>query len=107
GGSLSLAAELDDPGARIAASNNLALILRAAGELQEAEELANEALRLCVQQGDRHREAALRNNLADLLRALGRGDESMQQLKQAVALFAEIGAGQGEAEPEIWKLFEW
>jgi hypothetical protein len=31
----------------------------------------------------------------------------MEELKRAVAIFAEIGADAGEAQPEIWKLVEW
>ena len=31
----------------------------------------------------------------------------MAQLKQAVVIFAEIGVGAGDAQPEIWKLAEW
>ena len=52
-------------------------------------------------------EPALRNNLADLsLHAADRGEEAMAQLKQAVVIFAEIGVGAGDAQPEIWKLTE-
>jgi len=96
----------DDPAARAAALNNLALAYRAEGELDRALELTEEALALCVKVGDRHREAALANNAADLLHAAGRRDESIERLRQAVAIFAEIGAQDG-MEPEIWKLVEW
>jgi tetratricopeptide (TPR) repeat protein len=96
----------DDPAARAAALNNLALAYRAEGELDQALELTEEALALCVKVGDRHREAALANNSADLLHAVGRRDESIERLRQAVAIFAEIGAQDG-LEPEIWKLVEW
>ena len=61
---------------------------------------------MCIELGDRHREAALRNNLADLLHTSGRGDEAMDELKLAVAIFAEIGE-EGRLEPEIWKLTDW
>ena len=64
-------------------------------------------MRLCSEQGDRHREAALNNNLADLLHRSGRRDDSMIHLKQAVTIFAEIGAGEGGMQPEVWKLVEW
>jgi predicted ATPase len=103
--SLSLAEELDDPGARVAALNNLAL--RASGELDATSELQQRALALCVAQGDRHREAALRNNLADTLHDAGETGAAMAQLKEAVSIFAEIGQEAGERQPEIWKLIEW
>ena len=87
---------------------------RARGELEAALELANTALALCTQQGDRHREAALHNNLADLHHALGHPDETMRHLKSAVAIFAEVGAPHGtnvdagdEPRPEVWKLVRW
>jgi hypothetical protein len=31
----------------------------------------------------------------------------MKHLKRAVAIFAEIGTGAGDLQPEIWKLVEW
>lgn len=105
--SLAIAERLDDPGARIASLNNLALVMRSKDELGPAQDLTSAAIELCVRQGDRHREAALRNNLADLLRAAGRDDEAMVCLKDAVAIFAEIGADMGSLEPEVWKLIDW
>lgn len=69
--------------------------------------LAEEALTLCVAQGDRRREAALRTNLADRLRESGDIEAAMAQLKVAVSIFAEIGADAGALQPEIWKLTEW
>jgi len=92
---------------RIAALNNLALARADSGDLAEAATLAEQALTLCVELGDRHREAALRNNLADLLHAAGRDEEAMAQLKQAVVIFAEVGMQAGDAQSEIWKLAEW
>ncbi len=103
--SLALSPE-DDPAARAAALNNLALAYRAEGELEVALELTEEALALCIAVGDRHREAALTNNAADILNASGRRDEALERLKHAVAIFAEIGE-EGVMEPEIWKLVEW
>jgi DNA-binding SARP family transcriptional activator len=105
--SLAIAEALPDPSSRIAALNNLALARADSGDLAQAITLAEQALALGVALGDRHREAALRNNLADLLHAAGRGEEAMAQLKQAVVIFAEIGVGAGDAQPEIWKLTEW
>ena len=104
--SLALAQATADPGARVAALNNLALAHRARGELDRALELTSTALELCATQGDRHREAALHNNLADLLHAAGRPEQAMEQLKRAVAIFAEVG-GEGEPQPEVWKLARW
>jgi predicted ATPase/DNA-binding SARP family transcriptional activator len=104
--SLALAQRLEDPGARVAALNNLALALAENGERDAALALLREALSLCAAQGDRHREAALHNNLADLLHDTGRTEDSMQHLKRAVSIFAEVG-GEGELQPEIWKLTEW
>ena len=31
----------------------------------------------------------------------------MEHLKRAVGLFAEVGAGPGDLQPEVWKLVEW
>jgi predicted ATPase/DNA-binding SARP family transcriptional activator len=104
--SLTLAEALGDPAARIAALNNLALAYANGGEVEQALESAEAALASCVALGDRHREAALHNNLADLLHAAGRQEESMMHLKRAVEIFAEVG-GEGELQPEIWKLVEW
>jgi len=104
--SLALAQTTADPGARVAALNNLALAHRARGELDRALELTTTALELCSTLGDRHREAALHNNLADLLHAAGRPEQAMEQLKRAVAIFAEVG-GEGEPQPEVWKLARW
>lgn len=104
--SLAHAGELPDPGARVAALNNLALVHRAAGRLDLATELTADALDLCTAQGDRHRQAALHNNLADLLHAAGRRDEAMTHLKQAVAIFAEVGEPD-RLQPAIWQLVEW
>ena len=70
-------------------------------------QLTEQALALCVAQGDRHREAALENNLADLLHAAGRPEEAMEHLKRAVAIFAEVGADEATRLPEIWKLVAW
>jgi DNA-binding SARP family transcriptional activator/predicted ATPase len=105
--SLGLAKQLPEPGASVAALNNLALVARAECDFEKAIELTREALELCTMQGDRHREAALHNNLADLLHETDRPDEAMAHLKQAVAIFADIGAGTGDTQPEIWKLVEW
>jgi DNA-binding SARP family transcriptional activator len=104
--SLEHAGRLPDPGARVAALNNLALVHRAAGRLDPAIELTTMALELCTAQGDRHRQAALHNNLADLLHAAGRGEEAMAHLKQAVAIFAEVGEPD-TLQPAIWQLVEW
>jgi DNA-binding SARP family transcriptional activator/predicted ATPase len=102
----SLAHATEQPSARVAALNNLALVERAADRPERAIELTQAALRLCVTLGDRHREAALRNNLADLLHAAGRAGEAMAELTQAVTIFAEIGEP-GAMQPEVWKLVEW
>jgi tetratricopeptide (TPR) repeat protein len=107
---------LNDSGARVAALNNLALAYGDQGKHAEALSLAESALRLCAQKGDRHREAALLNNLADLLHRSGQSEAAMQHLKKAVVIFAEIGQADlrpGPAGPavatsaEIWKLTEW
>jgi len=83
-----MAETLGDPPARVAALNNLALVL-------------------CESQGDRHREAALHNTLSDILHTSGRPEAAMAHLKQAVATFADIGQEAGAMQPEIWKLVEW
>jgi len=96
----------------VAALNNLALAYGDQGKTAQAIGLAEAALKLCNQQGDRHREAALLNNLADLLYQAGNADRAMEHLKKAVAIFAEIGdiranAELGSTTSEIWKLTEW
>ena len=96
-----------DPGVRTAALNTLALVYADAGDRVKAIELTREALVQCERQGDRHRQAALENNLADLFHAEGQDVEAMDHLKRAVALFAEVGAGPGDLQPEVWKLVEW
>jgi ATP/maltotriose-dependent transcriptional regulator MalT len=103
--SLDRAGVADRLWARISALNSLALLERAAGDLQAALALTDEALRRCVVAGDRHLEAALRNHRADLLHALGRLRESDEEQLRSVTAFAEVG-GSG-SEPEIWKLVEW
>ena len=105
--SLASAETLADPGMRSAALNNLALVRGARGEHEQAIAMAMEGLALCQRLGARHREAALHNNLADLMHAAGRPEDAMAHLKKAVVIFAEIGMGAGDAQPEIWKLTEW
>ncbi len=91
----------------MAALNNLALVCRSSGAIERAIELTEEALALCVSQGDRHREAALQNNLADLFHAAGDSEAAMSHLKQSVSIYAEIGVEAGTYRPEIWMLVEW
>ena len=105
--SLALAEELNDLGVRVAALNNLALVCKSNGEIERAMILTQDALVLCVSQGDRHREAALHSNLADLFHAAGNSEAAMSHLKQSVSIFAEIGLDAGTMRPEIWKLVEW
>ena len=69
--------------------------------------VANKALTMCADFGDRHHEAALHNNLADLLHARGRSEEAMEQLKQSAVIYAEIGEEGDQWRPEIWKLDAW
>ncbi len=75
--------------------------------MDTALQLTEQALAICAEQGDRHREAALRNNLADVLHELGENDAAMQQLKEATATLAEIGGEPASLLPEVWKLVEW
>ena len=106
--SLVIAEKLPEPGARIAALNNLSLAYADHDELERALIYAQAALELCVLQGDRHREAALHSNLADLYHSSGNEAQSMAHLKQAVVIFSEIGASEAERpRPEIWKLTDW
>jgi DNA-binding SARP family transcriptional activator len=102
-----LAGRLADRSVLVAALNNLALACARERDDGRAIELTERALRLCSEQGDRHREAALHNNLADLFHRGGHPEASMAHLKQAVAIFAEIGGEDGEMQPEVWKLVEW
>src|SRR5690606_35318218 len=93
-----------EPGAQVAALNNLALSVE---DPERAPALLEEALALCQAQGDRHREAAIHSNLADLLHAIGQKERSMAYLKQSVAIYSDIGKQGAVWEPEIWKLTEW
>jgi tetratricopeptide (TPR) repeat protein len=102
-----LAERLPDRSVLVAALNNLALAHGRERDAARAIELTERALRLCSEQGDRHREAALHNNLADLFHRAGDEEASMAHLKQAVAIFAEVGGEGGEMQPEVWKLVEW
>ena len=104
---LTLAETLEDPSARVAVLNNLALARSDAGDHERAIEVIGTALDLCASQGDRHREAALHNNLADMLHASGQTGDAMAHLTQAVTIFAEIGVDSATLHPEIWKLVEW
>ncbi len=105
--SLEQAEQAADPGAKVAALNNMALVHADLEEYAHAQSSLASALKLCRLQGDRHREAALLNNLADLQHRSGDADGSMEYLKEAVAIFAEIGVEIGDHQPEIWKLVEW
>lgn len=105
--SLDLSQQLEEPGAGIAALNNLALVYGDCGDHEKAIALEEKALAMCVQLGDRHREAAILNNLADLLHKSGQAEAAMAHLKKAVVIFAEIGAEAGSMQAETWKLTEW
>jgi predicted ATPase/DNA-binding SARP family transcriptional activator len=105
--SLALAEKIGEPGARVAALNNLALVCSQEGETGRAIQLLETALELCISQGDRHRAAALHSNLADLFYACGQLQASRLHLTQSVSIYAEIGGQAGEWQPEIWKLVEW
>ena len=88
---LALAEKAGTPSARVAALNNLARLRGATGDIDAALELLEQAVALCVRQGDRHHEAALYNHRADLLHRAGREEEAMTSLKAAVTIYAEIG----------------
>ena len=57
---------LNADGMRIAVLNNLALSLSNAGQHEAAQRLFQDALALCLRQGDLHHVAALYNNIADV-----------------------------------------
>jgi tetratricopeptide (TPR) repeat protein len=99
--------DADQPAARAAALNSLALAELAAGDREAALARADEALRLSNAVGDRHGEAAIHGNLADILHAAGREEESREHQRRAAAILADIGASAGGWQPEIWKLAEW
>lgn len=105
--SLSLSEAAGSSAARVAALNNLAHLLESDGRAGEALALLDQALALCTREGDRHHEAALLNHRADILHRAGQEDAAMISLKQAIAIYAEIGLGSGDWQPEIWKLTEW
>jgi DNA-binding SARP family transcriptional activator/tetratricopeptide (TPR) repeat protein len=93
-------------GAAVAALNNLARLLAETGRVQEALQVAGEALELGSELGDQHRVAALHTNLADLLHADGQGEAAMAHLKEAARRFASVDVGDAP-RPEIWTLVEW
>jgi DNA-binding SARP family transcriptional activator/predicted ATPase len=105
--SLQLATDTGEPGARIAALNNLALLRGATEQPERGLELLDDALGVCKLLGDRHQEAALLTNAADLLRAAGRTSEAMERVKSAVTILADIGGELGSLQPEIWRFSEW
>ncbi len=104
--SLGVARTLPDPGAAVAALNNLARLLAENGQSAEALPLAQEALTLGRELGDQHRLAALHTNLADLLHAAGQRDAALAHLKEAARGFAAVDTG-GPPRPEVWTLVEW
>ena len=105
--SLALAADDPDPTSRIAAMTALALVLAAAGDLDAALAVADDAIAECRRIGDRHLEAAVENHVADMLHEAGRPEASMVHLKRAVALFADVGDPALERDPGIWALAAW
>jgi DNA-binding SARP family transcriptional activator len=93
-----------DTAERVAVLNNLAPV----SSRERAVDLAQEAVGLAVQLGDRHLFAALKNTLADALQAAGRREEALATLTEAVGLFSEITTDEDEAwSPEVWFLSEW
>jgi DNA-binding SARP family transcriptional activator len=91
--------------ARMAALNNKAHLLAAAGELDEAVDLVTEAKTIADRAGYRHHQAALLNHLADLYHESGRARDAAESLTEAVTLFADIDSG--DWEPEVWLLRQW
>jgi tetratricopeptide (TPR) repeat protein len=104
--SLAEASSGAEPGAAVAALNNLARLLAETGRGREALAAAAEALELGSELGDQHRVAALHTNLADLLHADGQHDAAMTHLKEAAKRFASVDVGD-VPRPEIWTLVEW
>ena len=104
--SLDHARRLPDPGAAVAALNNLSRLLADSGQPAEALPLAQEALALGCELGDQHRVAALHTNLADLLHAAGQREAALGHLKEAARGFASVDTG-GTPRPEVWTLVEW
>jgi tetratricopeptide (TPR) repeat protein len=75
--SLALAEAGDMVAARVAALNNLAGMYEAEGQTDAALALLDQAIDLCVRQGDRHHEAALYNHRADVLHRAGQEAQAM------------------------------
>jgi tetratricopeptide (TPR) repeat protein len=94
------------PEQRAAALNNLALVLGEDGDLDEALEVAREALDAGRAVSDRHREAALLSNLVDLLHAAGRTEEALRLQGEAAERFAGVDEAP-VTSPEIWRLVDW
>ena len=83
--SLEIAEKGADGGAQVAALNNLSLAYADLPDLERAIGHVQQALELCSQQGDLHREAALHNNLADLERLAAEGETLEAQTSVAQA----------------------
>jgi tetratricopeptide (TPR) repeat protein len=95
----------DDSILRMAALNNMALLVSDSGDHDRAIGHLEEAIVIAERTGHRHREAALWNHLADLHHRSGRESDARDSLNRAVSLFAEVDAG--DFEPELWLLSRW
>lgn len=95
------------PTVRAASLNNLALASLAEGDPEGGLAFGLEALELCEQIGDRHRQAAVHNNLADLLHAMDRDEEANAHMVEAVTLFSSVGEPGELLQPQIWMLADW
>jgi tetratricopeptide (TPR) repeat protein len=95
----------DDPMLRMAALNNLALMLSDGADHNGAIRHLEEAVAMAERTGHRHREAALWNHIADIHHRAGRQKESREALTRAVSLFADVTSG--DLEPELWLLSRW
>ena len=95
----------DDAMLRMAALNNMALLVSEGGDHDGAVGHLEEAIAIAERTGHRHREAALWNHLADLHHRSGRESDARESLNRAVALFADIDSG--DFEPELWLLSRW
>jgi tetratricopeptide (TPR) repeat protein len=95
----------DDSILRMAALNNMALLVSDRGDHDRAIGHLEEAIAIAERTGHRHREAALWNHLADLHHRSGRESNARDSLNRAVSLFAEVDAG--DFEPELWLLSRW
>lgn len=105
--SVSASRRIDYVQGEVAALNNLAKTLAAAGNQERAMDLTQSALAKIEETGDRYAEAALHNSMSDYWHELGQDDEARRHLDKAIVMLAQIQPVDGRLSPGIWAREEW